>query len=478
MKSNTIEALRDLERAKNPVQGTEVFIVGGFVRDLLRKKRNKDLDIVVRNITLDEVKDFLSKYGKVKDLTIHHVNGTQPVRFISFVADDDTLEAQISLTRGHKSGSKPGTATIASDAKYRDFTINAMYLPICTISHKRVIDYVGGKNDITAKQVLSVGDAAYKFKMSPIRILRAFSLSARTGYKLSNHVKHAIRDCASLLENVPGEPIRHELEEILMSQKPSIQLKQMHSLGVLDIILPELSNCVNCTQDMVHHKYDVFTHLAYTCDNSDADIVLRLAGLLHDIGKPESRKETEDGKVTFYMHEVLGAKTATSILRRLKYSEAIIKEVTHLIRLHMYHYTRDYTDAGVRRFIVKAGIEKVHLDDIGNFPLFKLRQAERLGNGLKKSPVTQRQLDFQERIVRIFNESSGLTTKDLAINGTDIIKTFRIEPGPEIGTLLKELTDLILEDPDLNDRKVLLHFVLDHILCRQEVVESGSGESC
>jgi poly(A) polymerase/tRNA nucleotidyltransferase (CCA-adding enzyme) len=306
--------------------------------------------------------------------------------------------------------------------------------------------------------------------------MRAFSLSARTGYKLSNHVKHAIKDCANLLKKVPGEPIRHELEEILMSSKPSVQLKQMQSLGVLKVILPELDKCFNCTQDKKHHKYDVFTHLIYTCDNADADLILRLAGLLHDIGKPESRKEIGKDKVTFYLHEVVGAKIATNILRRLKYSEAIIKEVTHLIRMHMYHYTRDYTDAGVRRFIIKAGIEKHHLDNLSNFPLFKLRQAERLGNGFKKNPITPRQKDFQDRITRVFNESSGLTIKDLAINGNDVMSLFRIDPGPEIGKLLKKLIELVLEDPDLNDRKVLLHFVLDLILGKQEKGEEGSKE--
>jgi poly(A) polymerase/tRNA nucleotidyltransferase (CCA-adding enzyme) len=476
MSSKTIEALRSLEKDFKPDKGTEVFIVGGFVRDLLRKKQNKDIDVVVRNITLEEVKNYLSKHGKVKELSIHHIKGAAPIKFVSFTAHDDTLEAQIALTRGHKKGAKPGTGTLLKDSKFRDFTINAMYLPISTINPKKVIDYVGGKNDITAKQVLSVGNAAHKFRMSPIRIMRAFSLSARTGYKLSNHVKHAIKDCANLLKKVPGEPIRHELEEILMSSKPSVQLKQMQSLGVLKVILPELDKCFNCTQDKKHHKYDVFTHLIYTCDNADADLILRLAGLLHDIGKPESRKEIGKDKVTFYLHEVVGAKIATNILRRLKYSEAIIKEVTHLIRMHMYHYTRDYTDAGVRRFIIKAGIEKHHLDNLSNFPLFKLRQAERLGNGFKKNPITPRQKDFQDRITRVFNESSGLTIKDLAINGNDVMSLFRIDPGPEIGKLLKKLIELVLEDPDLNDRKVLLHFVLDLILGKQEKGEEGSKE--
>ena len=476
MKYNTIEVLRALERDLKPESGIEVFIVGGFVRDLLRKKENLDLDVVVRNTTLERVKEYLSKFGNVKELSIHNVKGTNPIKFLSFIANGDALEAQIALTRGHKKGAKPGTATLLRDSKFRDFTINAMYLPVNSISPKRVIDYVGGKNDITAKQVLSVGNASHKFRMSPIRVLRAFSLSARTGYKINNHVKHAIRNCAKLLKNVPGEPIRHELEEILMSPKPSAQLKQMRDLGVLKVILPELDKCFNCTQDKKHHKYDVFTHLIYTCDNTDLDLTLRLAGLLHDIGKPDSRKETEKGKVTFYLHEVIGAKIATNILRRLKYSEAVIKDVTHLIRMHMYHYTRDYTDAGVRRFIIKAGIEKSHLDNLDDFPLFKLRQAERLGNGFKKNPITPRQKDFQERITRVFNESSGLTIKDLAINGSDLIETFRIEPGPEIGKLLKKLVDLILEDPDLNDRKVLLHFVLDLMLGKQEKGEEGSKE--
>lgn len=467
MKSKTITALRLLEKETKAVHGTEVFIVGGYVRDLLRRKKNKDLDIVVRNISLAASKQFLKKHGKVKDLKIHNINGKKTVNILTFKAHGDQLEAQIALVQGEQKGKKPGTASLKQDAKNRDFTINAMYLPIGAITPKRVIDYVGGKNDITARQILSVGDAAGRFRQSPIRILRAFSMSARMGYKINNHVKHAIVDCAKLLHNVPAEPIRHELEEILTSQKPSVQLKLMHQLGVLNVIMPELAACHGCAQDKRHHKYDVFTHLIYTCDNIENNLILRLAGLLHDIGKPPAKRK-EDDKITFYKHEVIGARIAGAILRRLKFDNETIEQVTHLIRMHMYHYTREYTDAGVRKFITKAGIEEKHLTDIENFPLFKLRSAERLGNGYKTVAVTPRQKDFQERIIKIFQESTGFTVKDLAVNGNIIMRVFGLKASPEIGNLLRYLVELIIENPKLNEERLLLHCALDYLLDKKE----------
>lgn len=458
----TIAALQKLEKDTKHKYKTEVFITGGYVRDLLRRKSNKDLDIVVRNMNIEEVKKYLEKYGKVKEITIHNVKGVQPVKILLFKTNDDDFDTQISIIK--KSGKKSNKSiSLKQDSNNRDFTINAMYLPINNISPKKVIDFWGGKNDIQARQILSIGSAKSKFIKSPIRILRAFSLMARTRYSISHHVRSAISECAYLLKKLPGEVIRAELEEILLSHKPSIQLKLMQKLGILKIILPELDKCISCEQDKRYHKYNVFHHLVYSCDNIESDIILRLSVLLHDIGKSIVRNEI-DGKITFYKHEVVGAKMAGIILERLKYDTKTIEKVTHLIRMHMYHYTREYTDVGVRRFINNAGVTKSDIENIGNFPLFRIRRAERLGNGLKKLGVTNKQKDFENRIVKIYKESSGLTIKDLAINGNEIMALFKIKPSKNVGKILKYLLELVLEDPVINSKKALLHYALDYFL--------------
>lgn len=454
----TLEALRRLENDLKEVNHSAgVFITGGFVRDFLRRKRNNDLDIVVRGTTLKAVQKILNKYGKTKKITIHHVPGTDPVNCILFKTPNDTAEAQIALMKGDRA-----KASLKYDSKQRDFTINAMYMPINDISSKSVIDFHGGRNDIESRQILSVGSAKARFNQSPIRILRAFSLAARTKYTITQHVREAIVEKASLLKKVPAEAVRAEFEEILLSHKPSLYFRLMLKTGVLKVILPELHNCAKCTQDKRYHKYNVFNHLVYTCDHAEPDLILRLAGLFHDIGKPVV-KDIHDGKITFYKHEVVGAKMAAVILKRLKYDNKTIEEVTHLIRLHMYHYTREYTDAGVRRFINNAKIKKEDIEKIGEFPLFKLRSAERLGNGFKKQPVTPRQKDFEERLVKIFNSSTGLTITDLMLNGNDIMEVFKLGPSKKVGDILKYLLDCVMEEPELNNRKSLLHCALDYM---------------
>jgi len=292
-------------------------------------------------------------------------------------------------------------------------------------------------------------------------------MAARTKYAISNHVKFAISECSALLASASQEAIRAELEEILLSHKPSTYLRSMRKLGVLKIILPELARCYSCKQDKRYHKYNVFTHLVYSCDNTEPNLVLRLAALFHDIGKPMVKKEI-NGKITFHKHEVIGAKETEIILRRLKFDNKTISQVTHLIRMHMYHYTRKYTDAGVRRFITNAGVTKEDINDIGNLPLFKIRKAERLGNGFKKQAVTQRQLDFEKRIVTTFKESSGFAVSDLVVDGADIKRIFGLKPSPKIGKILNHLLKIIMEDPKANDERILLHCTLDYLLDDQE----------
>lgn len=458
---NTLNALKKLDTDTT----AEVYIVGGFVRDYIRKRDNKDIDIVVRGLELSKVEKFLSDFGKTKQLTIHKVKGTDTVTFISFMGENDTAEAQISIVKD-KDGPNIN-ATLKQDGSYRDFSINAMYMPINSISTKSVIDLFGGKNDIAAKQILTIGSAKKKFMESPIRIMRAFSLSARMNYTIANHTKAGISESASLLKHVSGDAIRKELEEILLSSKPSKQFKLMKELGVLKVILPELRACVNCTQETQYHKYDVFDHLINACDNTEPDIVLRLAALLHDIGKPAARKVI-DGKITFHKHELFGSKEAGIILKRLHFDNATIMEVVHLIRMHMYHYTRQFSDAGIRRFIQSAGIKEDNLEDIGNFNLFKLRQADRLGNGNRKNPITDRQRDFEKRIVEVFKSSNGFAIKDLDINGDALMEVFNIPPGKQIGNILNYLLNVIIDDPKKNNERNLMEAALVAILFERE----------
>jgi len=494
----TIEVLRRLDKE---TEGS-VYLVGGFVRDFLRNKRNDDLDIVIRNITLEKVLSFLKPHGKTEEIKLSSKgNKFSSIDIILFRAEDK-VEAQITLARrGKKQIPSPGN-TLTQDSKFRDFRLNALYLPVNFKSKKDVIDKVGGLEDIKKREINPIGSATERIKEFPIRIMRAISLAARIGYKINKELEVSIKENVGLLANVPPENIKNELNKILLSKKPSKYIKIMEKLGVLKVVLPELHRCVGIKQDKRYHKWDVFNHSVYACDNIEPDLVLRLSAVLHDIGKPGTmgKLKTDNGiRTTFYKHDVLGGKLAKSLLERLKYDKKVSKEVVKLIKLHMYHYTSDmfkcedckwsivsssakeapvkcrscgssnikfqvgWTDMAVRKFITRAGITDKDLENLEEFSLFKLRSAERLGNGYKNIAVTEKQKDFQNRIISVYKQSHGLTVKDLDINGDVIMDTFKMEESPQLGEILTFLLDKVLEHPPFNNRLDLLKLTIEYL---------------
>jgi len=462
---NTIEVLQKL----NNETTAKVYIVGGFVRDYLRNKSNEDLDIVIKGLPSKSIKKFLNKHGKLKSVVLSKTNDMFTVNVLLFKAyEDHLIEAQITLPRKGKNQTCNPYNTLKQDVKFRDFKINSMYLPINYESKKDVIDLVEGKKDIIERKICSNGSPTERIKESPVRMLRAISLAARINYLIDLKLWNSIKANSHLIKKVPAEAIRVELDKILMCKKPSKYLKFLQKTGLLKYISPEIQKCVKVGQNKKYHKYDVFTHLIYTVDNSDFDLVIRLAGLLHDIGKPIVKQTIigSDGKVhvTFYKHEIISAKLATTFLKRLKYDNSIIKKVVALVRLHMYHYTREWTDPALRRFIKKAGIDKYYMDPdkITSFPLFRLRAAERLGSG-KKIAITNRQKDFEERVIKIYKASNGLNIQDLDIDGNVIIETFKLKQGVQIGQILNHLLNHILNKPTLNNRLDLLKLTTDYL---------------
>ena len=235
----------------------------------------------------------------------------------------------------------------------------------------------------------------------------------------------------------------------------------MQRIGALIYIMPELDRCVNVKQDSRYHKYDVFTHNIFTCDNIEPDLVLRLAAVLHDVGKPDTRKMIK-GRVTFYKHEIASVKRSLAFLNRLRYDGKTKETVLSLVRMHMYHYTREFTDAAVKRFIKRAGINKENVKNLSELPLFKLRAAERLGNGLKKNPVTPKQLSFEKRIKEVFD--GGFEEKiNIDINKRIIMDTFNIPAGKGVDNILNHLTERVARNKKLNNRIDLIQITLQYI---------------
>jgi tRNA nucleotidyltransferase (CCA-adding enzyme) len=305
-------------------------------------------------------------------------------------------------------------------------------------------------------------------------MLRAVSLAARTGFGIKKNLIEAIKANAKLIVRVPPDAIRKEFNTILMSDNPSKYLKLLNRTGLLEIIAPEIYSCVRVRQDKRYHKHTVFNHLIYTCDHCPKDLTIRLAGLLHDIGKPSTRRLVKgtDGKVktTFHKHEMASNKLAQAFLKRMRYSNDMCKAVLKLVKNHMYHYTREWTDGAVRKFIKKMEMDDtyMHEDKISEFPLFQLRAAERLGSGRKPIAITERQRDFERRIIEVYRAGKDLEVKDLEINGYVVMKVFNLGPGKLVGDTLKHLLEHVLEKPELNNRERLLelacHFIATKVL--------------
>lgn len=455
---STLDVLKLLQNRTK----AEVFLVGGFVRDYLLGKDNNDLDIVIRNMSEQGIIKFLRKHGKVKKVNLSKVPNFFDVHVILFKARDGKREAQITLPRRGKMQIAESHNTLRQDSKHRDFTANALYLPISYEGPEEVVDLVGGKKDIERRLIVANGSPKERIEESPIRMLRAISLAARTGFSIEMSLLAEISANINLLENVPVEAIRKEFNTILLSEKPSKYLTILQSLGALKIFAPELDACYKVGQDSKYHDYDVFVHSIMSCDNANPDIVSRLAALFHDVGKPPTRKE-EGNRITFHKHEIESHKLTRKFLARLKYDTSLKRQVLNLVRLHMYHFTREWTDSAIRRFIKKAGITEKDLENLDEFPLFKLRQAERLGSGAKDEPITDRQRDFQKRIIEVYKETNAFDIKDLDIDGHTIMSIFKVEEGRQVGDVLKYLHKLVLEDQSLNDKKKLLALTAEYL---------------
>ena len=322
--------------------------------------------------------------------------------------------------------------------------------------------------------------------ISPIRMLRMVRLAATTNYRISNDLLKEARRQADRILTVPPEVIRQEFNRILLVPRPSRYLRLLQRMNLLKYFLPELDRCVGVKQDERYHKYDDFTHSILTADFLEPNLVLRLAGILHDVGKTDTRVETREGKerhVTFHKHEIESVKLARLFLDRLRYDNKTKDEVLGLVRMHMYHYTREYSDAAVRRFVKRAGINKANICNLREVPLFKLRAGERQGNGLKKEPITQRQVDFENRIKNMFECGGAAEINDLQINGHILMEAFGLKPGPQIGIILEYLVEEVRKNKAVNNRLDLLSLVLSYLKNQDKhsqvnliVLKEGGGE--
>ncbi len=439
--------------------GYEIYAVGGSVRDLLLGRNTADTarwDFTT-NATPQQIQEIFP------DSFYDNTFGTVGVKIKSKKGETEEI---YEITTYRKEGKYSDRRhpdevvwgrTIEEDLARRDLTINAIAL---SYSHEkksssksyrvvgeeniRLVDYFGGREDLRQGIIRAVGNPEDRFAEDALRMLRAVRFAVTLQFTIEEKTFDAIRENAVLLEKISGERIREEMVKILSSDYPADGIKLLYNAGLLEYILPELVKGVGIRQPG-HHIHDVFTHsvesLRY-CKNPAW--LVRLATLIHDIGKPVAYKEL-DGKPTFYNHEVVGAAIAKSIAQRWHLSRQEREKLYILVRWHMFTVSELLTDAAIRRFIRRVGPENTA-------DMLDLRIGDRLGSGSRET--SWRLEKFKQRIIEVQKHTPSVN--DLAVDGHDVMRVLGTPPGPKVGEILNKLFAEIMENPAKNKREYLL----------------------
>jgi len=434
-----IKVPADVERVvgKLAAAGYEAYVVGGCVRDALRGVDPHDWDVTT-NATPDAIQKVFRRA-----LYLNHF-GTVVVREGDHEVEVTTYRIEADYADHRHPTSVAFTDSLHEDLSRRDFTMNAMaWRPATGEKPGELVDPFGGQKDLEAGVVRAVGEPRERFQEDALRMLRAVRFATLLDFTIDPRTEDAIRVSAPLAKTLSGERIQQEMVKILGAPRPSAAFRKMSDLGLLAVIFPELEIAKTIPQDKAVAQ-DVFEHSIATCDATPPDdLVLRLAGLLHDIGKPAT---FADGH--FHQHEFVGEAKAREILRRWRFDKETIAQVTHLIRNHMFWYQTEWTGSAVRRFVRKVGLENIPA-------LFALRRADNIGSGAR-SPRMYALEALWERVQEEIRTASAFSLRDLAIDGKDVMQALGIPQGPEVGRILSELFELVTDDPTLNTRERLL----------------------
>lgn len=429
-----LEVVRRLRGA-----GHRAYLVGGAVRELLRGVPTQDWDVGT-SATPEEV------------LRLYPGAVVTGLRFGTVTIPTEAGNCEVTTFRiesGYQDARHPGQVTfvreLEEDLKRRDFTVNAIaWDPVA----ERVVDPMGGMADLGAGVLRAVGDPLARFREDGLRPIRAARFAATLEFEVEERTADALGEARGEVARVAAERVQDELLKMLRAREPSRGFEVLRRSGLLDVWLPELQECVAVPQNR-YHAYDVYFHTIYTCDAAPVEKpVVRLAALFHDVGKPRTREEREDGEATFYNHQFVSGQMAEEAMTRLRFGRDMIHDVVHLVREHMFDYRPEWTDAAVRRFMRSVGIENIA-------DLFDLRIADNVGNGLKTG-FPRALAELNARVTRIIEAQEALTVRDLAVDGTDVMRELGLRPGPAVGRILDQLLEEVLEEPSLNERERLL----------------------
>ena len=421
-------------------KGKRAWIVGGCVRDVLRGKHANDWDVA----TDARPEELLRVFPRAIPTGIEH--GTVTVVKDGAHYEVTTLRGDGTYSDGRRPDSVEFVDDITADLARRDFTVNAIAVdPV----DGKVIDPFDGRGDLERGVLKAVGDPVRRFSEDGLRVLRAARFVATLELALDDATEKAIAPTLDTFRKVASERVRDEWLKAMKARRPSLAFDVMRRTGILGVTCPELLEGVGMEQNR-WHAYDVWRHGMECMDACTADPVLRIAALLHDVGKPRTRAwsdKTSDW--TFYDHDRVGAEIAEPIAARLKFSNDERARIVALVRFHLFHYESGWTDTAVRRWIRRVGPDRVQ-------DLYVLNEADVRAKGRDFDADLASLAALQAHVARVLAEGAAMSTRDLRVNGHDLIKELGIAPGRIIGEILDALLEAVTSEPALNDRETLL----------------------
>jgi poly(A) polymerase/tRNA nucleotidyltransferase (CCA-adding enzyme) len=433
-----IEVLQKIEGA-----GFEAYIVGGSVRDLLMNRNIKDWDITT-NAKPEEILNIFPDSFYKNDFGTVGVKIKEKEETVA-VVEITTYRIESKYSDKRHPDKIKFAKTLEEDLSRRDFTVNALAAKIKK-GGIDIADLFNGQKDLKNKIIRAVGNADDRFSEDALRMLRAVRFRSELNFSIEEKTFAAIKKNSELIKHIASERIKDELTRIIISDNPAEGIDMLQKTGLLAHIIPELEKGVGVAQNR-HHIYTIYKHAILALKHCPSKkIEVRLAALLHDVAKPQT-KRGEGLYATFYNHDHVGAKVVEKILTRLRFSSEIVQKVKLLVDNHMFYYNPDEVgESSVRKLIKKVGLENIK-------DLIDLRIADRLGSGTPKAkPYKLRHLEYV--IDKVSHDA--VSVKMLKINGNDLMKELKITPGPKIGAILEVLLAEVIEDAEKNNRKYLL----------------------
>ncbi|HEX2754189.1 MAG TPA: TIM barrel protein [Candidatus Limnocylindrales bacterium] len=446
--------------------GHAAYVVGGALRDIAGERPaaegvRVDWDLATSALPEQTVGLFENAVYENRFGTVAVRRDWETYEITTFRSDHDYAD----FRRPHR---VEFGLSLEADLARRDFTMNAVAWGANAAVEGEphapapgIVDPFGGLADIAAGRIRAVGEPRKRFEEDALRIIRAIRFAATLGWTIEPETLAAIHVTAPLVAHLSGERIAMELEKLLAADRPSVGLRLLADTGVLDAISPDLAAQRGVAQNKITGE-DLWDHTLRTVDASANQTIVRLAALVHDIGKPAT---AADGH--FYRHEAVGADLADALLDRLRVPTTTRTRVVHLVRQHMFRYEPSWGDSAIRRFLAKIGPDAID-------QLFALREADNAGSGVPRDADDL--AGFRARIATELAAGPILDRSALAVDGSDLMAELGVPAGPEVGRILSELFDQIVENPRLNDHDQLMEIARANTPGSQPSSEPAAAE--